>query len=109
MSGNRGTSTLNLERPGKLNSSSSQQRTRFSYGAGPRAADANLKNSKERKALWHSQDENAPVESQLIDAKLMNSQLEVSSCLLFLCKKNIYCPLTPLALTSFFFLFALGS
>ncbi|KAG7673984.1 hypothetical protein NADE_004328 [Nannochloris sp. 'desiccata'] len=76
MSANRGTSTPNLEKPGKQNSSS-QQRTRFSYGAGPRATDANnLNNSKGIRALWHSQDENAPVESQLMDAKLMNSQLE---------------------------------
>lgn len=94
MSGNRGIPTLNLEKPGKLNNSS-QQRTRFSYyGAGPKAADANnlnLNHSNERKALWQSQDENAPVESQLMDAKLMNSQLEVSSCPISL--QKLYCRL----------------
>jgi hypothetical protein len=78
MSHNRGTSTPNIEKLAKLNASS-QQRTRFSYGA-PSAADANPLNNNNKgiKALWHSQDENAPVESQLMDAKLMNSQLEVS-------------------------------
>ena len=69
MSVNRGISTPNME---KLGHSSS----RFSYGAN--AGDVDVKNNKGIKALWRSQDENAPVESQLMDAKLMNSQLEVS-------------------------------
>jgi hypothetical protein len=85
MASNRGPSTSTMEKLGKLNNST-QQRTRFSYGAGTNAVDANNlnKSSKGIKALWQSQDENAPLESQLMDAKLMNSQLEVSCYLLLL-------------------------
>ena len=84
MASNRGPSSSTMEKLGKLNSST-QQRTRFSYGAGASAADANNlnnKSSKGIKALRQSQDENAPLESQLVDAKLMNSQLEVSCYLI---------------------------
>jgi hypothetical protein len=76
MSQNRGISASTLEKLEKLKSSTEQ---RFSYNEP--SVNVNNKNKKGIKALWQSQDENAPVESQLMDAKLMNSQLEVSSCL----------------------------